>query len=543
MTLADQSRQSQNSTGHGSHRLQPPAGRGRPRRLRRAVPAGIAILVAVVLASFVATRIASATRSPAPAAATAASSEVSLWSRSVRPSAAPDSDTDSVELGTSFRASTDGKVTGIRFYKHAQTTGQHTGRLWDDTGRMLATATFTGESASGWQTARLAAAVPLQAGRWYVVSYHAPAGRYADDQNYFAGRMLTSGVLQARSGVYAYGQKSRFPTSTWRSSTYYADVLFVPGAGAGTGPIGPIKPTPSAPKPSASPTKPAPSSAPAPTRPAPTTTPAPTSAPKPAPPGAFPGASNTGVPAGKTLTRYTGPCEIRSSATIDGVDASACSAILVRAPNVVIRNSLLPRVDATDGGGASVTVTDSTVKAGSWSDGAVWGYNITASRLDVTGGQHSFHCAGTCTVTDSWLHDQYNPAGGAYHNNAFITNGGSNMVVRHNTLACTPLLNSTNGGCTADVSLFGDFDPVTHVTVDGNLLKANNSSISYCAYGGYQPTKAFAVATFITFTNNVFERGTNRKCGVYGAVTSFQSGATGNQWSNNTWDDGAVLNP
>ena len=177
------------------------------------------------------------------------------------------------------------------------------------------------------------------------------------------------------------------------------------------------------------------------------------------------------------------------------------------------------------------------------SDGAVWGYNITATRLDITGGQHSFHCADNCTVTDSWLHDQYNPSGGSYHNNAFISNGGGDMVVRHNTLHCTAILNSTDGGCTADVSLFGDFEPITRVTVDGNLLKANNSSISYCAYGGYSPAKAYKIATYVVFTNNVFERGGNRKCGVYGPVTSFQTSATGNQWSNNKWDDGTTVNP
>ena len=59
--------------------------------------------------------------------------------------------------------------------------------------------------------------------------------------------------------------------------------------------------------------------------------------------------------------------------------------------------------------------------------------------MNVTGGQHSFHCADNCTVTDSWLHDQYNPSGQAYHNNAFITNGGQKMVIRHNTLHCTAL--------------------------------------------------------------------------------------------------------
>jgi hypothetical protein len=250
------------------------------------------------------------------------------------------------------------------------------------------------------------------------------------------------------------------------------------------------------------------------------------------------------VPSGTTLKAYTGPCTISSPTTIDGVDASKCDAILIRAANVKISNSLLPRVDATDGGSDSVTLTDTTVRGGNWSDGAIWGYNITATRVDVTGGQHTFHCADNCTVTDSWLHDQYNPAGQAYHNNAFISNGGSGMVVRHNTLACTPLLNSTNGGCSGDLSLFGDFDPISDVTIDNNLFVANNSSISYCLYGGYDPAKKYGSnPTNIRVTNNVFQRGANGKCGVYGPVTSFAKNGTGNVWSNNTWDNGNVLNP
>ena len=190
-----------------------------------------------------------------------------------------------------------------------------------------------------------------------------------------------------------------------------------------------------------------------------------------------------------------------------------------------------------------MTVERSTVLGRDWVDGAIWGYNITAKKVEVTGGQHSFHCASNCTLIDSWLHSQYNPDGKSFHNNAFLSNGGTDMLIRHNTLHCTAILNNTDGGCTADLSLFGDFDPISRVTVDNNLFKANSSSISYCAYGGHQPSKAYPVATQIVFTNNVFERGSNNKCGVYGAVTSFQTSAAGNVWSNNRWTDGSTLNP
>ena len=208
---------------------------------------------------------------------------------------------------------------------------------------------------------------------------------------------------------------------------------------------------------------------------------------------------------------------------------------------MVIENSLVPRVQSIFGDGrSSVTITDSEVRGGDNSIGALWGYNITAQRVNVSGGQHSFHCNDNCTLTDSWLHDQHNPDGESYHNNAFISNGGSSMVLRHNTLHCTAQLNRTDGGCTADVSLFGDFGPIDDVLVEGNLLRANDSSISYCAYGGASSSKPYQ-ASNVRFIDNVFERGTNRKCGVYGPVTGFNPRASGNVWSGNRWDSGQTV--
>ena len=50
-----------------------------------------------------------------------------------------------------FRADSAGTVTGVRFYKAAANTGTHVGALWTAGGTQLAQATFTNETASGWQ--------------------------------------------------------------------------------------------------------------------------------------------------------------------------------------------------------------------------------------------------------------------------------------------------------------------------------------------------------------------------------------------------------
>ena len=275
----DQSGHSRTQHSRGSRRRR--AGRS-PRR--PVVVAALSVM-AVTAGGLVANEVASAIRTPDLAAA--ATTEVSLWSGGVRPERPADSDTRSVEVGTSFRATQAGAVTGIRFYKHQLNTGRHTGSLWNDRGTLLASVTFQNESRSGWQTARLSSPVPLDVGRWYVVSYHAPEGRYAADPNYFRYQMLTSGVLQARSSVYAYGIETRYPTQSWRSASYYADVLFAPGGTPTAEPTAPA-PTTASPSPSRTPTStPPPSPAPTTstssttsTEPTPTTT-----APAPAPVG------------------------------------------------------------------------------------------------------------------------------------------------------------------------------------------------------------------------------------------------------------------
>ena len=56
-----------------------------------------------------------------------------------------------MELGLKFQASSAGDVTGLRFYKGASNTGTDVADLWTSTGTLLATATFTNETASGQQ--------------------------------------------------------------------------------------------------------------------------------------------------------------------------------------------------------------------------------------------------------------------------------------------------------------------------------------------------------------------------------------------------------
>ena len=122
-------------------------------------------------------------------------------------------------------------MTGIRFYKGTGNVGTHIGNLWSSTGTQLATATFTGESATGWQQVSFSQPVQIQANTTFIASYFAPSGNYADDLNFFTSP-FTSGPLTATGSLYLYSASSGFPTQTFANSNYYVDLVFSPLVGA-----------------------------------------------------------------------------------------------------------------------------------------------------------------------------------------------------------------------------------------------------------------------------------------------------------------------
>ena len=78
-----------------------------------------------------------------------------------------------------FKSDVAGSVTGIRFHKAAANTGTHVGGMWTTAGTQLASATFTDETASGWQEVDFATPVAITAGTTYVAGYFAPNGHYS----------------------------------------------------------------------------------------------------------------------------------------------------------------------------------------------------------------------------------------------------------------------------------------------------------------------------------------------------------------------------
>jgi hypothetical protein len=164
-----------------------------------------------------------------------------IWPGSATPGDESSTDSRATELGVRFSPLRDGYIKGVRFYKNDGNTGTHVGRLWSSTGTKLAEATFTNETANGWQQVQFATPVAVTAGTTYVASYHAPAGHYPYDPFYFSVDNTTRGPLAALAnisgrpnGVYLYG--SGFPTSSSQGTNYWVDVVYDPSAADATRP-------------------------------------------------------------------------------------------------------------------------------------------------------------------------------------------------------------------------------------------------------------------------------------------------------------------
>jgi hypothetical protein len=137
------------------------------------------------------------------------------------------------EFGMRFTADQNGQISALRFYKGSSNTGTHVGNLWSSTGQLLASATFTNETASGWQQESLTSPVAITANTVYVVSYHESSGYYSADYGYFSNP-IDNPPLHApansngNNGVYVSGANSAFPQSSGSGANYWVDVVFTP---------------------------------------------------------------------------------------------------------------------------------------------------------------------------------------------------------------------------------------------------------------------------------------------------------------------------
>jgi len=162
----------------------------------------------------------------------------------------------SYELGMKFQSSVSGQLTAIRYWKDAQETGTHIGNIWSSGGTLLASVTFSNETASGWQQQALASALHITASTTYLVSvnssfYVATVGPACNpypcvnDSRESAGSQglyftISNGALTSvaddNNGVFA--TLGTFPAWSYHYANYFRDVVFTPEANSIPQPAG-----------------------------------------------------------------------------------------------------------------------------------------------------------------------------------------------------------------------------------------------------------------------------------------------------------------
>lgn len=279
--------------------------------------------------------------------------------------------------------------------------------------------------------------------------------------------------------------------------------------------------------------------------------------------GCFPGPDSTGIPKGTLLTNYTGSCTVTvNNAVIDSKTIN-CSPLTIAASNVQIKDSQVNGSVWIDRYPSrySFTLTDSDLDAGTTqaeiTDGvtAIGKSNFTATRVNTHGGIRGVWCEYNCTVQDSYIHGQATPLGGAAHESGVRMGSGApgqGQVIRHNSVVCDAPNVPPDGGCSADLTGYGDFGPIQNNTLSDNLFMTSTGGT--CSYGGSSgPLSAHPYghqANHNLFENNIFQRGNGRRgagaighCGYWFGNADFDTNAPGNKWINNKWDHGKTMQP
>ncbi|MBB4698885.1 DUF4082 domain-containing protein [Sphaerisporangium siamense] len=525
--------------------------------------------------------------------------ETSLWKSRKVVKGAPKAENTPLELGTRFKASRNGEVAGIRFYKPASERGTHRGSLWDSNGKRLAKVTFTDETRSGWQQAMFDKPVPVTAGRTYTVSYHTPDGRYVASAGVF-DEPVTEGPLTGQAGVFGIGPGG-YPSQVHRKRvSYWVDVVFrhrewrrhrprphgsptaSPSSSATAGspsasptssgsaePTLTTSPTPTSTgggeptptgssSPSGSPTATAtrtrtPSPSPSATRtrtpsPSPsatkTRTPTPTPSPtKPSeeptskpPTGDFPGPSTTGVSSGVTLEKSGSVRVTKDGAVVENLEIKG--EINIEADNVTVRNVRLAAAPGDWGIIQRQGRSGLTVE-----DSEIYGNGSQRTQFGILnqGGDLTVRRVDIHTISNGILTEQGLIEDSYLHDPKYFSGDHTDMIM------CTSgppsgeklvIRNNTVVNTleqTGAVALFQDFGVVRNVTVEGNFLAGGGYSL-YAGAG----TKG--TSSNIKVIDNVFSKDVWPKGGYNGHAAYWDKNGSGNVWSGNVWEDGKPVN-
>lgn len=147
----------------------------------------------------------------------------------------------------------------------------------------------------------------------------------------------------------------------------------------------------------------------------------------------YPHPGNTGVPAGTALTAYTGPATIRTAGTV--IEGKTLGCVAIAAANVVIRKSRItgPCFYGIDMQSGSLLIEDSEVNCVNGKGTGIAWSRFAAKRVYIHDCENALEMGQSSSVEDSYLSAREATSDG--HGDDIQSQGGSDVVIRHNTFA------------------------------------------------------------------------------------------------------------
>ncbi|TFD60878.1 hypothetical protein E3T39_07075 [Cryobacterium suzukii] len=221
------------------------------------------------------------------------------------------------------------------------------------------------------------------------------------------------------------------------------------------------------------------------------------------------------------MTVHNGDINVTKPGTVlSGLDVRGL--IKISAPDVTIKNSII-RGRTMNGPGAlinnlgghrNLVVTDTELSPSSASPDAngIYGYNFTATRLDINNVIDGIHITGSnVSLQDSWIHDHMhylndpNQGGSPSHDDGIQIQAGNNVTVTGNRLTDSH---------SAAVQITQDRGPVSNFTFSDNFANGGACTVNI-AEKSYGPIMGAAI------TDNSFGRDSRlANCAVIAPTTT-----------------------
>jgi hypothetical protein len=241
----------------------------------------------------------------------------------------------------------------------------------------------------------------------------------------------------------------------------------------------------------------------------------------------FPDATNTGVPPGTPLTRVDGavtlstPGEVYSGREVHGEITIAADNVTVEKTRVISGADYPIRTFGPNNPTGAV-IRDVEIDMQGQDEGKGIAFsNYTADRVWFHNGLDCAHASQNVTITNSFCDLPKLASGSQAHADGFQSDGGGDLVFRHNTIR-------NPNDQTSAILMSTNTSPIDHVEIADNLMSGGGYTV-YCG------TDDGGVATRSSYTGNVISREFFPRGGYFGPTTSCDKvdTARGNVWDGN----------